>query len=400
LEAAGDGKRGRAALRAISCDALPSNIRKGLILVVISRPPARDKRPPHAKLQGAGTINQEVVMSKMRAMVVAKPGAGLTMEERDLPEPRLHEVRVKVQACGVCHSDSITVEGIMPGLRYPRIPGHEVIGVIEAIGPDVEGWAVGARVGVGWFGGACGYCGNCRRGDAFACENIRGATGVTRDGGYATHMLARASALARVPDALDSVESAPLLCAGITTFNALRHCGAGPGDLVAIHGVGGLGHLGIQYAARQGFRTVAVNRGRDKEQLARSLGAHDYIDSAADDPAKKLQAMGGAKAIIATVTNAGAMQAISGGLGPNGILMVIGAVGALTIDSLDLLNKRAAVKGWYSGTAADSEDTLLFSQLHEIASMNEVFPLEKAQEAYDRMMSGKARFRVVLKMEG
>ena len=338
-------------------------------------------------------------MSKMRAMIVPKIRGRFRMEERELPEPGRHEVRVRVHACGVCHSDSVTVEGLMPGLSYPRIPGHEVIGVIDALGPDVDGWDLGARVGVGWFGGSCGHCGNCRRGDAFACENIHGATGVTRDGGYATHMLALASALAKVPAALDPVESAPLLCAGITTFNALRHCGAKSGDLVAIHGVGGLGHLGIQFAARQGFRTVAVNRGRDKENLARSLGAHAYIDSAANDPAQALQAMGGAKAIIATVTSAEAMQAISGGLGVNGTMMVIGAVGALTVNSLDLLNKRASVRGWYSGTAADSEDTLLFSQLNAIASMNEIFPLEDAQAAYDRMMSGKARFRVVLKID-
>jgi alcohol dehydrogenase len=338
-------------------------------------------------------------MPKMRAMVIPKAGGRFRMEERDLPEPGRHEVRIRVHACGVCHSDSVTVEGHMPGLGYPRIPGHEVIGVIDALGPDVEGWDVGARVGVGWFGGSCGYCGHCRRGDVFACENIHGATGVTRDGGYATHMLALASALAHVPEALDPVESAPLLCAGLTTFNALRNCGAKSGDLVAIHGVGGLGHLGIQFAARQGFRTVAVNRGRDKEALARSLGAQDYIDSDAGDPAQALQAMGGAAAIIATVTNAEAMQAISGGLGVNGTMMVIGAVGALTVNSLDLLAKRASVKGWYSGTATDSEDTLLFSQLNDIASMNEIFPLEKAQEAYDRMMSGKARFRVVLKID-
>ena len=338
-------------------------------------------------------------MSKMRAMIVPEIRGRFRMEERELPEPGRHEVRVRVHACGVCHSDSVTVEGLMPGLSCPRIPGHEVIGVIDAVGPDVDGWNAGARVGVGWFGGSCGHCGHCRRGDAFACENIHGATGVTRDGGYATHMLAHASALAKVPAALDPVESAPLLCAGITTFNALRHCGAKPGDLVAIHGVGGLGHLGIQFAARQGFRTVAVNRGRDKEDLARSLGAHAYIDSAANDPAQALQAMGGAKAIIATVTSAEAMQAILGGLGANGTMMVIGAVGALTVNSLDLLNKRASVRGWYSGTAADSEDTLLFSQLNAIASMNEIFRLEDTQAAYDRMMSGKARFRVVLKID-
>jgi D-arabinose 1-dehydrogenase-like Zn-dependent alcohol dehydrogenase len=336
-------------------------------------------------------------MSKMRAMVVREAGGKLQLEERDIPQPGPQEARIRVHGCGVCHSDALIMEGHMPGLTYPRVPGHEVIGVIEALGAEVRGWKPGERVGVGWFGGACGYCGHCRRGDSFACETIRGATGITRDGGYATHMLALASALVHVPDSLDSVESAPLLCAGLTTFNALRNSGAGPGDLVAIHGVGGLGHLGIQFAARQGFRTVAVNRGRDKEALARSLGAHDYIDSAASDPAAALQAMGGAKAIIATVTSAPAMQAIAGGLGVNGTMMVIGAVGALTVDSFDLLVKRAAVKGWYSGTAADSEDTLAFSRQNGVASMNEVFPLEEAQAAYDRMMSGKARFRVVLK---
>jgi D-arabinose 1-dehydrogenase-like Zn-dependent alcohol dehydrogenase len=339
-------------------------------------------------------------MAKMHAMIVPAAGERFRMEERDLPEPGAHEVRIRVQACGVCHSDSFTVEGHMPGIRYPRIPGHEVIGVIDALGPDVAGWVVGARVGVGWFGGSCGTCRHCRRDNAFACETSLGTTGVSRDGGYATHMLAEVSALAHVPEALDPVQSAPLLCAGITTFNALRNSGAKPGDLVAIHGVGGLGHLGIQYAAHQGFRTVAVNRGRAKETLARSLGAHDYIDSEAGDPAAALQAMGGAKAIIATVTSAPAMQAIAGGLGVNGTLMVIGAVGALTVNSLDLLGKRAAVRGWYSGTATDSEDTLAFSQLNAITSMNEVYPLTEAQAAYDRMMSGKARFRVVLKMDG
>ena len=336
-------------------------------------------------------------MAKMRAMIVPEPRGGLRLVERDLPEPGHHEVRIRVHACGVCHSDTVTVEGAFPGITYPRIPGHEVIGVIDALGPDVDGFAIGARVGVGWSPGWCGYCSNCRRGDTFACENVQGATGVSRDGGYATHMLALASAVVRVPDGLDAVESAPLLCAGITTFNALRNSGARPGDLVAVHGVGGLGHLGIQFAARQGFRTVAVNRGRDKEALVRSLGAHDYIDTNTQDPAKALLAMGGAKAILATVTNADAMQAISGGLGVNGTMMVIGAVGNLTIDSLGMLFKRASVRGWYSGTAADSEDTLKFSQLNSVTSMNEVFPFEEAQAAYDRMVSGNARFRVVLK---
>jgi D-arabinose 1-dehydrogenase-like Zn-dependent alcohol dehydrogenase len=338
-------------------------------------------------------------MSKMRAMVIPQAGSKFRLEERERPEPGRHEVRLRVHACGVCRSDVVTVQGLMPGINYPRIPGHEVIGTIEALGADVDGWTPGTRVGVGWFGGSCGYCRQCRRANAFACENVHAATGVTRDGGYATHMLADTSALARIPGELDAVASAPLLCAGITTFNALRNCGADPGDLVAILGVGGLGHLGIQFAARLGFRTVAVNRGRDKEGLSRSLGAHDYVDSGAHDPAAALQKLGGARAIIATVTDAKAMEAIAGGLGPNGTLMVIGAVGPMTIQPLDLLSKRAAIRGWYSGTASDSEDTLQFSQLHEIASMNEVFAFDEAQAAYDRMMSGKARFRVVLRMD-
>lgn len=337
-------------------------------------------------------------MSKMRAMVVPGPGEKLRLEERELPEPGAGEMRIRVHACGVCHSDAVTFQGLFPGMAYPRIPGHEVIGVIDALGVGVAGWKVGERVGVGWFGGACGWCRQCRRGNAFACENVHAATGVTRDGGYATHMLADTSAVAHVPEDLDPVESAPLLCAGITTFNALRNSGAGPGDLVAVHGIGGLGHLGIQFAARQGFRTVAVARGRDKEELARRLGAHDYIDSEAGDPAAALQAMGGAKVILATVTSGEAMQAIAAGLGPTGTLMVIGAVGPVTFNTLDLLMKSASVKGWYSGTAADSEDTLAFSRLTGVASMNEIYPFEQAQAAYDRMMSGKARFRVVLRM--
>lgn len=337
-------------------------------------------------------------MTKMIAMQVPQAGGRLERVERDVPTPDGREVLIKVHACGVCHSDSVTVQGLMPGIAYPRVPGHEVIGTIEAVGPEVEGWAVGDRAGVGWFGGSCGWCPRCRRGDAFACETISAATGVTRDGGYATHMLADASAVAHVPDDLDAVESAPLLCAGITTFNAIRNSGAAAGDLVAIHGVGGLGHLGIQFAARLGFHTVAVNRGRDKEALARQLGAHDYIDSEAEDPAAALQAMGGARAIIATVTNPGAMKAIVGGLGPRGTMMVIGIVGAFEVDTLGLLMKSAAVRGWYSGVAADSEDTLAFSKLTGVASTNEIFAFDDAQAAYDRMMSGKARFRVVLKM--
>lgn len=338
-------------------------------------------------------------MPVMRAMIVPQPNAPFELVEREIPTPGRHEVLVKVQACGVCHSDSVTVGGLFPGLEYPRIPGHEVIGTIEAIGPDVDGWKAGERVGVGWFPGSCGYCARCRRNEAYACENVHGATGVSRDGGYATHMIANASALAHIPASLDAVESAPLLCAGVTTFNAIRNAGARAGDLVAIHGVGGLGHLGIQFAAKLGFRTVAVNRGRDKEELARKLGAHDYIDSATGDPAQALQAMGGAKAIIATVTNAEAMQAIVGGLAAGGTMMLIGVTGPISINPVDLISKSAGVRGWYSGVAADSEDTLRFSALHAIGSMNEIYPFEQAQAAYDHMMSGKARFRVVLKMD-
>ncbi len=337
-------------------------------------------------------------MTMMTAFQVPSAGGALEKVERPLPEPAADEVRIAVHACGVCHSDSITVEGHMPGISYPRVPGHEVIGVIDAIGAEVKGFEIGQRVGVGWNAGSCGWCHQCRRGNAFACLTIQDVTGVYRDGGYATHMLARQSAVARVPAELDTVGSAPLLCAGITTFNAIRNSGARPGDLVAVMGVGGLGHLAIQYAARMGFRVVAVNRGIDKEPLARQLGAHDYIDSKATDPAAGLTAMGGAKAIIATVAHAEAMAQIANGLGPNGVMMMIGAVGPFQIDQLDLLQKSAALRGWYSGIAADSEDTLAFSLLTGVESMNEVYPLEQAQAAYDRMMSGDARFRVVLKV--
>lgn len=333
----------------------------------------------------------------MIAMAVPAAGGKFQRVERPIPQPGAGELLIKVHACGVCHSDALIVEGHWPGLQYPRIPGHEVIGSVEAVGAGVGGWKVGDRAGVGWFGGSCGHCPHCRRNEPFACSQ-GGVTGGTRDGGYASHMLAVASAVAHVPSDLDAVESAPLLCAGITTFNSLRNCGARPGDLVVIHGVGGLGHLGIQFSHRMGFKTVAVNRGKDKEALARSLGADDYIDSDAGDVAAALQALGGARAIIATVTNADAMKAIVKGLGVNGTMMVIGAVGAFEVDTLDLLGKRAAVKGWYSGVAADSEDTLAFSQLFDIQSQNEIYPLEQAQAAYDHMMSGKARFRVVLKV--
>ena len=335
-------------------------------------------------------------MAKMRVVQVPKAGGAFELEEREIPQPGPGTVRIKVQACGVCHSDVLAKEGLLPGTQYPRVPGHEVAGVIDAVGAGVAGWKAGDRVGVGWHGGNCGYCANCRRGNAFACQTEMLITGLTSDGGYADYMIAPATAVARIPEGLTAVEAAPLMCAGVTTFNCLRHTGAGPGDLVAVQGLGGLGHLGVQFAAKMGFRTVAIARGAEKEALARKLGAHEYIDSAAKDPAAELKKLGGAKAIAATVTDAAAMGSVLGGLGANGVLMVVGAAGPLEVNLVNMIFGSTAIKGWYSGTAADSEDTLAFAALTGVRSMNEVMPLERASEAYDRMMSGKARFRVVL----
>jgi D-arabinose 1-dehydrogenase-like Zn-dependent alcohol dehydrogenase len=335
-------------------------------------------------------------MAKMRAVQVPRAGGPLELIERDIPEPNTGAVRIKVQACGICHSDSYTKDGLMPGIQYPRVPGHEVIGLVDAVGANVPGWTIGQRVGVGWHGGYCGYCNACRRGDAFACETESLVTGVTSDGGYADYMIAPSSALARVPDELSSVEAAPLMCAGITTFNALRNSGARPGEVVAVLGLGGLGHLGVQFAAKLGFKTVAIARGQDKVPLARQLGAHHYIDNAAEDPAAALQKLGGAKAILATATSAEAMNSVQGGLAVNGTLLVIGAVDKLAADALQLLRGRRSIKGWYSGTSIDSQETLAFSALTGVRSMNEVFPLERTAEAYERMIGGGARFRVVL----
>jgi D-arabinose 1-dehydrogenase-like Zn-dependent alcohol dehydrogenase len=336
----------------------------------------------------------------MRAVQVPRPGGPLEVVEREIPEPKRGWVRVKIAACGVCHSDSLVKQGLWPGIRYPRIPGHEVIGVIDAVGPDVPDWKSGQRVGIGWHASNCGYCDPCRRGDFFACQVELLTTGISFDGGYAEYMVAPAKALARVPDGLNSVESAPLLCAGITTFNALRNSGARPGDLVGVLGIGGLGHLGTQFAAKMGFNTVAIARGKDKEAFAKQLGAHHYIDSQSSDPAAELNKLGGAKVVIATVTNSDAMAAVLGGVGPNGTLIVIGAAGPLSVDPVLLISGQRSLKGWYSGTSIDSQDTLNFSALNAVHSMNEVFPLERAAEAYDRMMSGKARFRVVLNIGG
>jgi D-arabinose 1-dehydrogenase-like Zn-dependent alcohol dehydrogenase len=342
---------------------------------------------------------EEFIMPKMRAVQVPRAGGPLEIVERDIPEPGPGLVRIKVQACGICHSDTFTKDGLFPGIQYPRIPGHEVIGTVDAVGANVPGWRPGQRVGVGWHGGNCGYCDRCRRGDGFACETESLVTGITSDGGYADYMVAPSSALARVPDELGSVEAAPLMCAGITTFNALRNSGARPGEVVAVLGIGGLGHLGVQFAAKLGFKTVAIARGQDKVPLARQLGAHHYIDNAVEDPAAALQKLGGAKAILATVTSAEAMNSVQGGLAVNGTLLVIGVVPSLAVDSEALLRGRRSIKGWYSGTSIDSQETLAFSVLAGVRPMNEVYPLERAAEAYERMLSGNARFRVVLTME-
>jgi alcohol dehydrogenase len=334
----------------------------------------------------------------MRAVQVPSPKAPFEIVERDILEPGSGSVRIKVQACGICHSDSVTKDGLFPNIDYPRVPGHEVVGVIDAVAPGVPRWTAGQRVAVGWHGGNCGYCDACRRGDFFACQSFTAVTGVTSDGGYADYMIARAEAVARVPDELSPVEAAPLVCAGVTTFNCLRNAGARTGDLVAVVGLGGLGHLGVQYAAKGGFRTVAIARGRDKEALAHDLGAKYYIDNQTQDPAAELQKLGGAKVILATVTDGDAMAAVVGGLGAYGSLMVIGATPSLTVSPIQLIFGNRAVKGWYSGTSIDSEDTMAFSVLSGVRAMNEVFPMERAAEGYERMLSGKARFRVVLTM--
>ena len=352
-------------------------------------------------------------MATMRVAQVPQPNGPLELVEREIPQPSAGQVRIKVQACGVCHSDSVTKQGLFPNIQYPRVPGHEVIGSVDAIGSGVAGWSAGQRVGVGWHGGNCGYCDACRRGDAFACETETLMTGVTSDGGYAEYMIAPATALARVPDDLSSVEAvalvpeelsaveaAPLMCAGVTTFNALRNSGARPGDLVAVLGLGGLGHLGVQFAAKMGFKTIAIARGQDKAPLARQLGAHHYIDSRAEDPAAALQKFGGAKVILATATSGAAMDAVQGGLAVRGTLLIVGVPESLNIAPQLLIFGSRSITGWYSGTSIDSQQTLAFSALTGVRSMNEVYPLARAAEAYDRMMSGEARFRVVLTMEG
>ena len=334
-------------------------------------------------------------MAVMRVVQVPRAQGPFEIVERSIPEPGPGTVRIKVQACGICHSDSLTKDGLLPGITYPRVPGHEVAGVIDAVGPGVPGWEPGQKVGVGWNGGYCGYCDHCRRGDFFAC--VRGeVTGISYDGGYGEYLVAPASAVALMPDELPPVEAAPLMCAGLTTFNALRNSGARAGDVVAVLGLGGLGHLGVQYAAKMGFHVVGISRGTEKEPLAHKLGASVYIDSQAQDPAAELQKLGGAKVILATATSGDAMSAVQGGLAVNGTMLLIGAAESMQVSPLSLLMKNRSVKGWYSGTSIDSQDTLAFSVMTGVRSMNETYPLDRVAEAYDRMMSGKARFRVVL----
>lgn len=336
-------------------------------------------------------------MSKMRVVQVARAGGPFELVEREITEPGAGHVRILVEACGVCHSDVLTKEGIWPGIQYPRVPGHEIAGIVDAVGEGVAGWAQGQRVGVGWHGGHCGYCDSCRRGDFITCQIAHQITGISYDGGYAEYVIAPAGALASIPEGLSAVEAAPLMDAGVTTFSSLRNSDARAGDLVAILGVGGLGHLGIQFASKMGFRTVAIARGNEREPLARKLGATHYIDGQAQDPAAELLKLGGARVILATAPNSKAMTAVLGGLGVNGKLVILGVdAEPLQVTGFSLISGRRSITGWPAGNPIDSQDTLSFSALTGIRPMTEVFPLERAAEAYESMISGKVRFRAVL----
>ncbi len=339
-----------------------------------------------------------VEVATMKVAQISKPGAGFQIVERKIPEPSAGQVRIKVQACGVCHSDVFTVEGAWPGIQYPRIPGHEVAGVIDSIGAGVSALTKGQRVGVGWHGGQDNTCPECRRGDFRNCRNLQ-IPGITYDGGYQQYMVAPVEALVAIPESLSDTEAAPLLCAGITTYNALRHSGAMPGDLVAVQGIGGLGHLGIQFANKFGYKVAAIGRGSENAVLAKKLGASMYIDSKAANAAEALQKLGGAKVILATAPNSKAMSELIDGLGANGKLIVIGATtDPIEVTPVQLITGSKSIQGWAAGTPADSEDTLSFAELSGVRPMIETYPLEKAAEAYARMMSGKAEFRVVLTM--
>ncbi|MGA8440150.1 MAG: alcohol dehydrogenase [Candidatus Sulfotelmatobacter sp.] len=339
-----------------------------------------------------------VEVGTMKVAQVSKPGAGFQIVEREIPKAGAGQVRIRVQACGVCHSDVLTKEGLWPGIKFPRVPGHEVAGVIDEVGSGVSAWKKGQRVGVGWHGGQDNTCRQCRRGDFRNCINLK-IPGISYDGGYQEYMVAPVEALVAIPDTLSDTEAAPLLCAGITTYNALRHSGAMPGDLVAIQGIGGLGHLGVQFASKFGYKVAAIGRGTEKAALANTLGASLYIDGKATSPAQELQKLGGAQVILATAPDSKAMSALIDGLGPNGKLIVIGAAfDPIEVTPLQLIAGSKAIQGWAAGTPADSEDTLRFAELSGVRPVIETYSLGKADEAYARMMSGKARFRVVLSM--
>lgn len=334
----------------------------------------------------------------MKVAQISKPGGDFEIVERKIPNPAHRQVRIKVHACGICHSDVLVKEGLWPGIEYPRIPGHEVVGTINAVGTDVTEWTIGQRVGIGWHGGQDGTCHYCKRGDFRNCRDIK-IPGISYDGGYQEYMVAPVEALVAVPDSLEPIDAAPLLCAGLTTFNSLRHSGALPGDLVAVQGIGGLGHLGIQYAQKFGYKVAAIGRGSGNAALAAKLGASVYIDSNATNAAQELQKLGGAQVILATAPNSKAMSSLVDGLAPNGKLMVVGAaLEPIEVTPMQLIAGARALQGWWSGTPADSEDTLHFSQLSGVRAMIETYPLEKAGEAYVRMLSGEAEFRVVLTM--
>ena len=337
-------------------------------------------------------------MPQMTVVQIRSPGGPFEVVKRDIPSPGPHRVRIKVQACGICHSDMFVKEGYWPGLQYPRVTGHEVAGVIDEVGSGVTAWEKGQRVGVGWHGGHCGQCDPCRRGDFMGCQKFQ-VTGFQEDGGYAQYMIARSEAVAAVPDALSPAEAAPILCAGVTTFNSLRNSGAQPGALVAVQGLGGLGHLGLQFASKMGFHTVAIGRGKDKESLALKLGAARYLDTEAGDVAKQLTSLGGASVILATAPDSKAMSALIDGLGVGGQLLVVGAsTDPINVTPVQLIMARRSVRGWPSGTAKDSEDTLNFCALTGVRAMIETVPLDQAAAGYERMMTGKARFRMVLTM--
>ncbi len=334
----------------------------------------------------------------MKVAQIPKPGADFQIVDRDVPKPTQGQVRIKVQACGICHSDVFTKEGLWPGIEYPRVPGHEVAGVIDEIGAGVAGWRKGQRVGVGWHGGQDNTCVSCRRGDFRNCKNLK-VPGISYDGGYGEYMVAPIEALVAIPETLKDVEAAPLMCAGITTYNALRHAHAMPGDLVAVLGVGGLGHLGIQFASKFGYKVVAIGRGPDDGPVAKKLGANVYIDTKANNAASVLQDMGGAQVILATAPSSKAMSDLIDGLGPNGELVVIGATAeAIEVSPVQLITGSRTIQGWAAGVPADTTDTLRFAELTGVRAMIETLPLEKASEGYARMLSGKAHFRVVLTM--